>query len=158
MTEAGNPPKTKTGGFPPSLESAIPPRFPHSHRPGGCYIGFKIQGPKAKPERSLSSAPVSSPFRLILQLEKTRDVLPTTRVTRHPRNSERVKQVGPPLPLMQSSLPGKVRTSNPAWRRRAFVLQFSSMASSRLSPSANTLHANVSRSEGSISTKLKPWT
>src|SRR5260370_41560781 len=71
MTEAGNPPKTKTGGFPPSLESAIPPRFPHSHRPGGCYIGFKIQGPKAKPERSLSSAPVSSPFKLILQLEKT---------------------------------------------------------------------------------------
>ena len=40
----------------------------------------------------------------------------------HPRNSGRVRQVGPPLPLMQSSLPGKVRTSNPAWRRRAFVL------------------------------------
>src|SRR5438132_7804839 len=72
MTEAGNPPKTKTGGFPASLESAIPPRFPHSHRPCGCYIGFKIQGPKAKPERrSLSSAPVPFPFRLILQLEKT---------------------------------------------------------------------------------------
>src|SRR5207302_5657219 len=71
MTEAGNPPKTKTGGFPASLESAIPPRFPHSHRPGGCYIGFKIQGPKAKPERSLSSAPVPFPFRLILRLEKT---------------------------------------------------------------------------------------
>src|SRR5205807_8657589 len=74
MTEAGNPPKTKTGGFPASLESAIPPRFPHSHRPCGCYIGFKIQGPKAKPERrSLSSAPVPFPFRLILQLEKTDD-------------------------------------------------------------------------------------
>src|SRR6266446_8815368 len=71
MTEAGNPPKPKPGGFPASLESAIPPRFPHSHRPGGCYIGFKIQGPKAKPERSLSSAPVPFPFRLILQLEKT---------------------------------------------------------------------------------------
>src|SRR5205807_8136375 len=72
MREAGNPPKTKTGGFPASLESAIPPRFPHSHRPCGCYIGFKIQGPKAKPERrSLSSAPVPFPFRLILQLEKT---------------------------------------------------------------------------------------
>src|SRR6266478_2448414 len=77
MTEAGNPPKTKTGGFPASLESAIPPRFPHSHRPCGCYIGFKIQGPKAKPERrSLSSAPVPFPFRLILQLEKTLKAMP----------------------------------------------------------------------------------
>src|SRR5207302_126884 len=84
MTEAGNPPKTKTGGFPASLESAIPPRFPHSHRPGGCYIGFKIQGPKAKPERSLSSAPVPFPFRLILQLEKT--------VLRHRERSPRAAQ------------------------------------------------------------------
>jgi len=46
--------------------------------------------------------------------------------------------VGPPLPLMQSSLPGKVRRSNPAWQRRVLVVGFSSMARRRLFPRART--------------------
>jgi len=38
------------------------------------------------------------------------------------RSRGRVRQVGPPLPLMHSSLPGIVRTSKPDSRRRALVL------------------------------------
>jgi len=63
------------------------------------------------------------------------------------RSRGRVRHVGPPLPLMHSSLPGNVRTSNPAPRSRSFVLRFSSIASRRLLPSASTLQASVSRSE-----------
>src|SRR5205823_12025178 len=63
------------------------------------------------------------------------------------RSSGRVRQVGPPLPLMQSSLPGKVRTSNPERRNRSFVFWFCSRPSRRLLPSASTLQASVSRSE-----------
>jgi hypothetical protein len=43
-------------------------------------------------------------------------------VLAYPLRSGRVRQVGPPLPLMQSSEAGKVRRSNPAWRRWALVL------------------------------------
>ena len=39
---------------------------------------------------------------------------PVERDSAQPRKSGRVKQVGPPLPLIQISLPGNVRTSNPA--------------------------------------------
>ena len=46
----------------------------------------------------------------------------TRYILTYTRRTGRVRQVGPPLPLMQSSLPGKVRTSNPAWPRRALVL------------------------------------
>ena len=63
------------------------------------------------------------------------------------RNKGRVRQVGPPDPLMQISDPANVLTSNPASRNRRFVLTFSSIAISRAFPSDSTLQASVSRSE-----------
>ncbi len=39
------------------------------------------------------------------------------------RNSGRVRQVGPPPPLTQSSEPGNVCTSNPAWRSFSLVFR-----------------------------------
>src|ERR1700674_889044 len=71
MTEPGNPPPNKNGGFPASLESANPAPFPHSHRPGGCYIfnsKSKAQGPTQK---GAFLRPLPASFRLILRLEKT---------------------------------------------------------------------------------------
>jgi hypothetical protein len=82
--------------------------------------------------------------------------LSTPPATTYVRNKGRVRQVGPPLPLMHSSLPGNVCTSKPARLSRSFVLEFSSRASKRRPPKAKTLHASVSRSAVSISINEKP--
>src|SRR5215472_12089446 len=48
-------------------------------------------------------------FHGVLSQRKQENSAESAKNRPHPRNKGRVRQVGPPLPLMQISLPGKVR-------------------------------------------------
>jgi hypothetical protein len=116
-------------------------------RPGGFLWQLrKSKSPPSRKIREKGGAPVIMGWIFQKKWRERRADECVRLYAIHARNRGRVRQVGPPLPLMQISLPGKVRTSNPDWRRRALVLRFSSMDNRRFPPNDRTLQASVSRS------------